>query len=185
MDTPFELLLDLDRRARCFAEEVPSSEEVKRLWRGVGFVLKGERYVSPLEDIQEVLRPPESLTPIPGVVPWVLGVANVRGRLLPVIDLGCFLGFGVAQSIRQQVLVIEHGDMFCGLLVDEVTGMQHFREESYQGSVPVQVSDKVKPFLAGSYWLNDSDEYLLFSLKALVESADFLQVSMGHEVATA
>ena len=189
MDTPFELLLDLDRRARCYAEGVPSCEEVKRFWRGVGFLLRGEQYVSPLQDVHEVLRPPESLTPVPGVVPWVLGVANVRGRLLPLIDLGAFLGLGKAQGSRQQVLVIEHGDMFCGLLVDEVTGMQHFTEESYLDSVPAQVSENIRPYLAGSYWQDDNKpgagrgEHLLFSLRALIESKEFMQVSAVQSAA--
>ena len=175
MNTPFELLLDLDRRARCFAGELPSCEKVKSYSRGVGFSLRGEHFV------HEVLRVPEKLTIIPGVQPWVCGVANVRGRLLPIVDLGDFLGLEVSNSSCQKVLVIELGDLFCGLLVDEVTGMQHFDEGSYSESVPIETVDVIRPFLAGSY--RQDGEHLLFSLRALAGNEKFMQASLMRSAA--
>ncbi len=68
---------------------------------------------------------------MPGVKPWVKGVANLRGRLLPVMDLGGFLGLELSKARKQRrVLVVEYNDLFVGLLVDEVVGMQHFAQDA-------------------------------------------------------
>ncbi len=83
-------------------------------------------------EVSEILPEPR-FTALPGVKPWLKGVANVRGRLLPIADLGQFLGVKI-QALRKQrrILIVDHGDLFVGLAVDEVLGMQHFDIEAYR-----------------------------------------------------
>ena len=62
---------------------------------------------------------------------WVLGVANVRGRLVPVMDLAGLLDLPSRANWRsRRVLVVEQGDFLVGLLVDAVLGMQQFPSDS-------------------------------------------------------
>ncbi|WP_281645292.1 chemotaxis protein CheW [Parendozoicomonas sp. Alg238-R29] len=182
-ETPFELLLDLDQRAREHAAGLPAQEEVRNYWSGVGFMLNGQRYVSPLEDVHEILHIPETVTDIPGAYPWVKGVANVRGRLLPLIDLSGFFGFesGPVQQSEQRALVVEQGDLYCGLVVDAVSGLQHFEVETYNSSIPVNIPENVRFCMAGSY--QREAEFLVLSFRTLAKSDRFLQVSPGSAVA--
>ena len=190
-DSPFELLLDLDERARTHAAGLPAQEEVRDYWSGVGFTLYGRRYVSPLDDVHEILHIPETITEIPGAYPWVKGVANVRGRLLPLIDLAAFFGveksFGFentpVQASEQRALVIEQGDLYCGLVVDAVSGLQHFEAETYNSSIPASVPESVRFCMAGSY--HREVEFLVLSFCALAKSERFLQVSAGGAAGSA
>ncbi len=58
---------------------------------------------------------------------WMKGVANVRGRLMTVMDLSRFLGQpSELQEKRRRLLVLDQDDLYTGVIVDEVLGMQHF-----------------------------------------------------------
>jgi chemotaxis signal transduction protein len=85
-----------------------------------------EAYALPARDVLEV-APLESPTPVPGAGPFVLGVRNVRGRVVPVFALGALTGARpagrrpAAASGHGQLCVAAHGDRVAGLAVDEVT----------------------------------------------------------------
>ncbi len=100
-------------------------------WQGIAFELAGERFVAPLGEVSEVLAMPE-LTSMPLTKPWLLGVANVRGRLLPLTDLVAFLGLQSTVRLKdRKVMVIDHGDIFAGILVDQVLGIMRFVNTQY------------------------------------------------------
>ena len=64
--------------------------------------------------------------------PWVRGIANIRGNLLPVIDLsGCLTGGVTRITGKTRVLVIDYNGFYSGLIVDEVLGMKHFMDNEY------------------------------------------------------
>ena len=110
--TPFSLLTDIAERNRAMAAGLPEQQEAVELWNGIGFILAGERYVAPMGEVTEILHVPR-FTHIPGVQPFMMGAANVRGRLLPLVDLANF--FGLARSSRnlrkRRVLIVEQGDV--------------------------------------------------------------------------
>ena len=177
MSTPFELLLDLDQRARANSDGLPAQQDLKQYWSGVGFSLAGERCVAPLSEVAEILHMPDSITMVPGVKSWIKGVANSRGRLLPVMDLGEFLGLEPSSaSTTRRILVLEQGDLICGLIVDGVQGMQHFEADTFSDCIPASTSEALQPLLAGSYQREAS--YLVFSLFTLAEHASFMQVAL-------
>lgn len=81
-------------------------------WLGVVFEVAGQRLVAPMGEISEVLAMPE-LTSMPLTKPWLLGVANVRGRLLPLTDLALFLGLEAKERLKsRKVLVVDKGEVF-------------------------------------------------------------------------
>ncbi len=121
-------------------------------------------------EVVEILAQPPS-TRLPGVQPWVQGVSNVRGRLLPLIDLERFFGSVPGNRKDRRVLALELGDLYTGLIVNEVFGMQHIPVDSFREEVPEEVS-ALKPFLAGSYQHNNY-VWSVFSPYKLAQNAEF------------
>ena len=79
-----------------------------------------------MSDISEVLSPPP-LTKVPLTKPWYCGVANVRGNLYSIVDLGTFNG-GTAIPLEGQSRVLLVGQKFAfnaGLLVSRVLGLRN------------------------------------------------------------
>ena len=174
--TAFELLLDIDRLCRARAADLPSQPARQQTWSGIGFRIGQGCYVAPLGEVSEVL-PELRLALVPGVKPWVKGVANLRGRLLPVMDLCGFFGYESSALRRQRrVLVVEHHEVFAGLMVDEVLGMQHFVQASLASS-PLQPPEPgMAPFIHGCF--EREQPWWVFSPFTLVQSPGFLEVAI-------
>jgi len=87
----------------------------------VVFRLDKEEFGVPIESVQEIVRVPDVLTHVPKAPPFVEGVINLRGAVLPVIDLRRRLGLpAVARSDRQRVMVFLIEGMRTGFIVDSV-----------------------------------------------------------------
>ncbi len=86
----------------------------------VTFRLEQEHFGVPIGAVQEVVRPPE-VTPIPEA-PWFLeGVINLRGRIIPVMDLGRRLRLPPRPRTRAtRIVIVEAGGRPVGLIVDAV-----------------------------------------------------------------
>ena len=91
------------------------------------------------------------VTALPGAKPWLLGLANVRGQLLPVTDLAAFFG-GEPTTIGRssRVMMVNHADIPAGLLVDEVRGFRRF-VASEKAEVMPETLPGMTPFLSGAY----------------------------------
>ncbi|MEM9101636.1 MAG: chemotaxis protein CheW [Pseudomonadota bacterium] len=173
---PFEVLLDIEHRSKTIGGASPTQEEMERFWTGVGFKLNGKRYVTPLDEVSEILIMPH-YTKVPGVKPWVKGISNVRGTLLPVMDLNGFLGFGMKHANkRQRILVVNHDNTVSGIIVDEVLGLQHFEDFELVNEA-IEVDSPVQSFVSGAFQRND-ERWLIFSLYTLAENPAFLQVAI-------
>jgi twitching motility protein PilI len=82
---------------------------------------------------------------------WVLGVANIRGRLIPVVDLHEFLGLAPSMPMAQwRVLVVEDGELVAGLLVEQSLGMQHFLEDSFE-EASEEALGSLAPYVRGAF----------------------------------
>ena len=128
-DRPFELLAELERRGRAVSAQVSQEGTAGREWVGVALRMAGDLYLVAREETREVLGLPPALTRVPGAKQWIKGLANVRGQLLPVIDLRHFLGSGTTPITRNtRVVVVNHREIPAGLLVDEVLGFRRFAE---------------------------------------------------------
>jgi len=133
-DRAILLLKDLETAARAHSAPLPSGPSAEPEWQGMGFQVGGVRLVAPLEDIAEVITLPR-ITSVPRVREWLLGVANVRGRLVPIVDLHQFLGMPATQPVsRWRVLVVEDGDVVTGFVVEQLLGMQYFSERAAEAA---------------------------------------------------
>jgi len=87
----------------------------------VVFRLDQEEFGVPIDSVQEIVRVPEQLTHVPKAPPFVEGVINLRGAVLPVIDLRRRLGLSaVDRSDRQRVMVFLIDGLRTGFIVDSV-----------------------------------------------------------------
>ena len=100
-DRPFELLAELERRGRAVTASAHARMPAQAgEWVGVALRMAGELYLVAREEAREVLGVPSPLTRVPGAKSWILGLANIRGQLLPMIDLRAYLGSGQTPTSR-------------------------------------------------------------------------------------
>lgn len=173
--TPFQQLLEIDQLCRRYSAGLPAQQEVAQSWSGIGFRMGARLFVAPMGEVTEVLHEPR-YTLLPGVKPWIKGVANVRGRLLPIMDLCGFLG-GELSPLRKQrrVMVVECEKVFAGLVVDEVFGMQHFSVEGFTEQLP-PLEAAIQPLIHGVF--HRERPWLVFSPHSLAREQAFLDVAV-------
>ena len=129
-------------------------------WQGVVFEIGGQRLVAPMGQVSEVLAMPE-YTSLPLVKPWMLGMANIRGRLLPITDLSQFLQVPsrLTQMSQRKVIVIDHDNLFSGLVVDQVIGIEQFTRDQYRAEA-IEPSSPFAPYNHGKFLKNEQDWYV-------------------------
>ncbi len=82
------------------------------------FSLSGELFAVDLRQVQEVFEL-ESMTPVPGMPNSLVGVANLRGTIIPLVDLRAVLSLSLVAS-PNYVVVVRHGSHHLGIVIDEV-----------------------------------------------------------------
>jgi twitching motility protein PilI len=172
-ERPFELLREIDRRARAAAQGQPEAVATGAEWVGVAFRLGGEAFLLAREETREVLAYPAAVTRVPGARTWIRGLSNVRGQLLPVIDLRAFLGAGQTTVSRTtRVLAANHREIPAGLMVDEVMGFRRFYESEFSSDLPPTLL-RCERYLAGAF-KRGAEVWPVFSVRSLLESQQFL-----------
>jgi len=96
----------------------------------LAFRLGGEEYAVMVSDVREVLKVRE-LTAVPNAAGHILGVASLRGTMLPVIDLCKRLGLAPgARDDKARIVVVSPDEEDVGLIVDRVTGVLRIPPDS-------------------------------------------------------
>jgi purine-binding chemotaxis protein CheW len=86
----------------------------------ISFELVGQEFCIDVRTVREI-RGWTATTPVPQTPDYLVGVINLRGAVIPVLDLSCRLGLGATEpSARHVIVVIQHGERMAGLLVDAV-----------------------------------------------------------------
>jgi len=172
---PITLLRDLEKRSRRHAVGLPMQLEIQNTWSGVGFRIDDIHLVTEMNMVSEILSIPE-FTKIPGAQPWVRGLANVRGTLIPIIDLRVLLNAGqVKQEKRTRMLVVNEDGAVAGFMVDEVYGMRHFFATDRQDDLP-NAAEYIQPYIMGSYQQQET-AWGLFDMNKISSSTAFHQVA--------
>lgn len=171
----YQSLLDMEQRARAQENAIPATVVKQENWQGLAFTLDGVKVISAMDEIRELLPYPDSVTPIPGSKGWMLGLANVRGELLPIIDLQHFIGVApVTLSNRSRVLMIRNQGMSIGLLVDSVQGMRHLPVDK---RIPdAQFEGAVGRYVYDIFGLEDG-VWPVFSMAGLVNDSRFMNAA--------
>ena len=172
--SPRDLILflkDIESRSLQHVAELPQQHNMAGIWEGILFMVLGVPVVAPLKDVKEILNFPSVLTRVPGARSWLLGVANIRGNLLPVIDLQRYLGGEkIVTGKRSRILVIDQNGIRAGLLVGGVQGLRHFKDE--QNCAVPTLESSLRRYVHKAFNLAD-EIWPVFSIQALAESTDF------------
>src|SRR5205823_3689408 len=130
--------------------DTPLPQTAKQGERQVLFTLAGTDYAVPLANVLEIGRP-LTITPTPNVPEWVLGVANLRGDIVSMVDLRAFFGLEPsAHDPSRRVLVVRARteDLTAGLVVDRVKGMRYLPPERVGPPVAL-AEDRIGPYTRG------------------------------------
>jgi purine-binding chemotaxis protein CheW len=107
------------------------------------FRIDGCEHAVAVEQVVEVLRM-VAATPLPDAPPWVLGVINVRGRVIPLIDVRARLGAPrLEPEPSTSVIVVQTDEVAAGLVVDEVVEVLAVRHDALQRPDQVTVDSAV------------------------------------------
>ena len=153
----------LRARARALARTTPRAA-AGALLEVLEFRLASERYAVESRLVQEV-HPLRDLTPLPCTPPFVLGIVNVRGRILPVLDLKKFFDLperGLTDLHR--IILVRGNDLELGLLADVIVGVRSVATDSLQASLPTLTgirADFLKGVSAERLVVLDLDRILL------------------------
>jgi twitching motility protein PilI len=133
----------------------------------LGVAIGGKRYLLDLLEAGEIV-PAAPLTPVPLAQPWYLGLANVRGNLVGVIDLARYLGAAepAAPLSGPAVRLVTFSPSLgfnCALLVARVFGLRHAADMAPAGDL---LRD------------HDGNEWTPLSLAALVRDERFLHIAL-------
>jgi purine-binding chemotaxis protein CheW len=126
----------LRARAQALArppEHVPAADTLIEV---LEFRLAQERYAVETRHVHEVV-PLKDLTPLPCTPPFVPGIVNVRGRIMPVIDIKKFFDLpdqGLTDLHR--IILVRGNDLELGLLADVIVGVRTLPVDSLQPSLP-------------------------------------------------
>lgn len=137
-----------------------------------------EEYAVPIEQVREI-RAVDAITKIPNSKSYVQGIMNLRGQILPVIDVKQKLGLKTGEkntSSKQRILVVDLKSSLAGLLVDEVEHVMRIQARDVDDP-PQQVLDS-QNYIKGIVKIEQRLIVLLDATKLLEDSASDITKAM-------
>ncbi len=175
MRSPFDILEAYERRSLAHAVQLPEREFSQDVWRGVGYQVGKRRLVSDFREVVEIVPMPP-VTPVPGALPWLLGVGNLRGNLFPVVDLKYFLeGVPTLQQEGQRVLIVRQSGGDVALTIDQLYGQRSF-ELSQQVPAGELAQGRYAHFIDRAFH-DEAHDWGVFSLSLLSRTPEFRQAA--------
>ncbi len=125
-------------------KEVVSGEQINVL----EFLLSGEKYAIDSTFINEVISISE-LTPLPCTPDFIMGIINVRGKILSIIDIKKFFSLPNTDITNlNKVIIVNHNEIEVGILADEILGNSNIQLNKLQAKITT-VTDLNKNFIIG------------------------------------
>ncbi|MDO9476833.1 MAG: chemotaxis protein CheW [Pseudohongiella sp.] len=133
------------------------SDEHMDMIKHVSFELSNEVYALNAGKVNEVLRYTE-ITPVPGSAHFILGIINLRGNVVTVIDARTVFGLPpLEQTQNSRIIVVEIEDFVLGILVDRVAEVIDLNKNLVE-IAPATSQDPSSRFITGVY---NTDDYLM------------------------
>ena len=137
----------------------------EKLSRFIEFSLGSEEYAIPLLMVREVISVPET-TPIPKSPAHFLGIMNLRGQIISVIDLRKKLKIEIREKLDETVIIVNVGGVYIGVVVDSINRVIGFSADEVS-DVP-EISNQINTqFILGVYRKENSLTVLLDIAKVL------------------
>lgn len=126
--------------------------------------------------IQEIVRH-DDITPVGNTESYIVGILNLRGKIVTVIDLGCRLGNGLpSPATGKSVLVIPYADEHLGLLVDTIQDVVSI-DPNKVTAVPQNVAPETAVFFQGIIKMDDEMITILNPEKVLLPETVTFEIS--------
>lgn len=153
----------LRERARLYSQKIEESNGLTDQKDVLEFMLGNEHYGIPTEHIQEVQKK-KHCTPLPGTPGFILGLINVRGKVLGLVDLKSV--FGIQNSYgseEKSIVIIRYMDFEFGIEADRILGKSQISSYNYTNASQEQINSK---YIEGIF----EDRLMMIDIKSLIES---------------
>lgn len=142
--------------------------------RFLEFSLGKEKFAIPLLQVRELISIPET-TPIPNAPKHFLGIMNLRGQVISVVDLRKKLKFSVEESTKEEaVIIIEIDDINMGVVVDSINKVVNVEEGAVQ-DIPEIESQLNAEYINGIFKYDDN-LVILMNLKQILSLSDIKNI---------
>ena len=164
----------LKERAKIYSHELEAKEEEVQYVEVLEFLLAHEMYGVELKYVREVY-PLKELTPIPAIPAFVLGIVNVRGEILSVIDIKKFFDLPEkGLTDLNKVIILHSANMEFGILADSIIGVRNILLSELKTSLPTLTGIR-EEYLKGvtkerEIILDAGKLFSLFSVTSVVNS---------------
>ena len=153
-----------------------NSAGVEQELRWVTFRLQNEKYGINVMQVQEVLRVSE-IAPVPGAPDYVLGIINLRGNVVTVIDTRKRFGLIPKEmDDSTRIVIIESDDQVVGILVDSVAEVVDLRVSEMEAAPNVGTEESAK-FIQGVA-SHDSELLILVDLNRLLTDEEWAEMML-------
>lgn len=153
-------------------EEIPGKG--KASFAVLGVVAGESRYLIAMNEVNEVIPIPK-LARVPLTQPWFLGLANVRGNLYGITDLGVYLGGdSIPFNLKSRILLVSSGNkVLGGFIVNSMLGIRNLSEFT-----PTKLTKKQLPQgITAHYKDTEGRLWQELSLFELIRDEKFLQIA--------
>lgn len=155
------------------AQTQEQSQDPVSQW--VTFHVEDEIYGINVMQVQEVVRVPE-IAPVPGAPDFVMGIINLRGNVVTVIDTRKRFGMPFKENDdATRIVIIEHQDQVAGILVDNVAEVVELRASQIEAA-PNVGNDKSARFIQGVF-SREGDLLILVEVGKLLSPDEWTEVT--------
>ncbi len=166
--------MSIEEYQHTLTEQIQSAGKGDTSSTVLGVAVGEDRYLIPMTEVSEVIQIPK-LAHVSLTQPWFLGLANVRGNLYGITDLGVYLGGNPTQfNLKSRILLASPGNkMFGGFIVNSMLGIRNLSEFT-----PVKSSKKRLPEgITADYKDTEGRLWRELSLYELIRDEKFLQIA--------
>ncbi|MCX5665654.1 MAG: chemotaxis protein CheW [Candidatus Omnitrophica bacterium] len=157
--------------------EFDAQKEAKDAVRVLSFRLGTEHYCIHITDAKEVFKP-ASITRIPNTPAFIVGITNLHGAAIPLIDIRYFLGLHQKEGLAgTKVIVTDVGHNIIGIMVDDVDEALDIEEASIQPPLAT-IKGKLADFTKGQVQLGP-EIVVLLELKKILNCEEIENLKKG------
>ncbi|MCG5529971.1 chemotaxis protein CheW [Halorhodospira halochloris] len=147
----------------------------------VTFKLGGEHYAIDVMQVQEVL-PPTEIAPVPGAPDFVLGIINLRGKVVTVLDTRLRFGMPPREADSEsRIIVMEVEENIAGIMVDGVNEVATVGEDEID-TAPNVSNEESSRYIYGVVSRDDTDLLILVDANKLLIDEEFQEASNAMSV---
>ena len=172
----FDRLREYERRSIEHVAAAPEVSEEPGHWRAVAYRIGPYTLVSSFDQVIEITTVPP-MTTVPRAQPWLLGVANARGHLMPIVDFKLFvLGERTLMGDGQRMLVVQQPGGMVAVVVDELFGQRFFNDSQLVDGAGAFNEGRLGHFVAKAYAAGGKT-WGVFDMDLLTRTPEFRQAA--------